>query len=263
VRVDLLASIDGTITPARDATIPATDPGLLRGDGAFEVVRVYGGRPLLWEEHLRRLATSAGNLRLEVDLDALRADVDALLARAEGFDGQLRAFFTRGGRRVVLLEELAEHASAIALATVEFVPTRIMDGIKSLSYAPNMLATRLAQERGAEEALLVTAHGRVLEAPTSSLFYVVEDRLCTPPLDDHILDSITRRHVMELTGAQERITIRDDLTAMSEAFLASTTREVQSVSAIDGRLLPAAPGPHTAKAAEAFAAHVAQVLGRA
>jgi branched-chain amino acid aminotransferase len=211
-------------------------------------------------EELGVARLSSGPLAHLVALPALLDAAAALLAQAPGFDGQLRAFFTRGGRRVVLLEEVAPHGSTIALATVEFVPTRIMDGIKSLSYAANMLATRVAQEAGADEALLLTAHGRVLEGPTSSFFYVVEDRLCTPPLDDHILDSITRRHVMELTGAQERITIRDDLTVMSEAFLASTTREVQAVAAIDGRALPAAPGPRTQEAAERFAAHIATAL---
>jgi branched-chain amino acid aminotransferase len=261
--VELLASIDGVITPSADATIPVTDEGLLRGDGAFEVVRLYAGQPYAWEDHLQRLATSAGNLRLEIDLRALQADVDALLQRAPGFDGQLRVFFTRGGRRVALLEFVKTHEPTVTLATVAYAPTRIMDGIKSLSYAANMLATRLAVEQGAQEALLCTPHGRVLEAPTSSFFYVLEDQVYTPPLDDHILASITRRDVIELTGAEERITIRDDLPRMTEAFLASTTREVQPVASVDGRALAAAPGPHTERAAESFAAHVAGSLNSA
>ncbi len=261
--MELLASIDGVITPSAEATIPVTDEGLLRGDGAFEVVRLYAGQPYAWEDHLQRLSTSAGNLRLEIDLRALQADVDALLERAAGFDGQLRVFFTRGGRRVALLEPIKAHDPTVALATVAFAPTRIMDGIKSLSYAANMLATRLAVEQGAQEALLCTPHGRVLEAPTSSFFYVLEDRLYTPPLDDHILASITRRDVIALAGAQERVTTRDDLRTMSEAFLASTTREVQPVASVDGQALPAAPGPHTERAATAFAAHVASSLNSA
>ena len=79
------------------------------------------------------------------------------------------------------------------LGIVTYAPTRVLDGVKSLSYAANMLCTRLAQERGFDEALLVTPHGRVLEAPTSTLFWVDADgALCTPPLDEHILASITR-----------------------------------------------------------------------
>lgn len=259
--MELLASIDGAIGPAASATIPVTDEGLLRGDGVFEVVRVYDGVPFAWDEHLTRMVTSAGNLRLELDVGAVRAEAEALLAQVPGFDGQLRAFVTRGGRRVVLLEEVKQHAPTLALATIAFAPTRILDGIKSLSYASNMLATRLAVEAGADEALLCTPHGRVLEAPTSTFFYALGGRLYTPPLEDHILDSITRRHVIALTDAQERVTTRDDLRELEEAFLASTTREVQAISAIDGAALPAAPGPQTTAAAEAFAGHRAAQTG--
>ena len=80
----------------------------------------------------------------------------------------------------------------------------MLDGVKSLSYAANMLATRLAREQGADEALLVTPHGRVLEGPTTSLFYVLDGALYTPPLEDRILDSITRRALFAVTDVRER-----------------------------------------------------------
>src|SRR5215212_4669252 len=235
-----LACLDGAVMPAADAAVPATDEGLLRGDGAFEVLRLYGGRPYALEAHLERLARSAANLRLPIELDAVRADVARLLDAAGGEPdpGALRIVLTRGGRRLLLTETLPRHAPAIRLATVTYAPVRLLDGVKSLSYAANMLATRIAQERGADEALLVTPHGRVLEAPTSSLFYVnARGELCTPPLDDHILASITRDRVIELTGAVERVTTNEELLDAREAFLASTTREVQSVEAIDDREL--------------------------
>src|SRR5947209_8977209 len=92
----------------------------------------------------------------------------------------------------------------VRLGTVTYAPTRVLDGVKSLSYAANMLAGRLARERGFDEALLVTPHGRVLEAPTSSIFWVEDGAVLTPPLDDHILASITRRIVIEVTGAREQ-----------------------------------------------------------
>ena len=124
-----------------------------------------------------------------------------------------------------------------------------------------MLAGRLARERGFDEALLVTPHGRVLEAPTASLFYVADDGvLCTPPLDDHILASITRGAVLELTGAQERPVARDELLGCEEAFLASTTREVQPVAAIEDRELRA-PGERTRAAAAALREHIEAELG--
>ncbi|HVS28256.1 MAG TPA: aminotransferase class IV, partial [Solirubrobacteraceae bacterium] len=70
-----LACLDGVIGRSQDARIAVTDDGLLRGDGAFEVARVYGGRPFALDDHLARLESSAANLRLPVDIEAVRADV--------------------------------------------------------------------------------------------------------------------------------------------------------------------------------------------
>jgi branched-chain amino acid aminotransferase len=239
-----LACLDGVVMRAADATIPATDEGLLRGDGVFEVLRLYGGRPFALEEHLARLARSAQNLRLPVDMEAVRADAARLLDAAGGKPdpGMLRIVLTRGGRRLLLTEELPEHAPAIRLATVTYAPVRLLDGIKSLSYAANMLATRLAQEQDADEALLVTPHGRVLEAPTSSIFWVNGDTVLTPPLSDHLLASITRELTIELSGAHECSCTRDELLAANEAFLASTTRELQPVASVDGRAIGSGEG---------------------
>ena len=96
-----------------------------------------------------------------------------------------------------------------------------------------MLASRLARERGFDEALLVTPHGRVLEAPTSTIFWIKDGSILTPPLDDHILASITRALIIELAGARERACTLADLAQADEAFLASTAREVQPDGAID------------------------------
>jgi branched-chain amino acid aminotransferase len=252
-----LACLDGAICDAADARIPVADEGLVRGDGVFEVMRLYGGRPFALDEHLARMERSAAGLRLPVDTAAVRADVRALLDAEQPGDARLRVMVTRGGRRIALIEEHTPPAPSVSLAIVEYAPPRLLDQVKSLSYAANMLATRIANERGFDEALLVTPHGRVLEGPTSSLFYVLDGELYTPPLDDHILDSITRRHVVELTGARERVTARDDLGRMSEAFLASTTREVQAVHAIEERELERG-GPLTREAARLLRDRIAE-----
>jgi branched-chain amino acid aminotransferase len=254
--VDELASVDGVIGPAGTMTIPVTDEGLLRGDGVFEVARLYAGRPFAWDEHVARLQRSAANVHLEFDLEAALAEVDALLDRAGAVDGTVRLLVTRGGRRVVVLAPPPDVAPTVALGTVEYAPSRVLDAVKSLSYAANMHASRLARAAGAGEALLVTPDGTVLEGPTSAFFYALGGRLHTPPLTDHVLDSITRRHVVAVSGATERSLTRAELGDLDEAFLASTTREVQPVAAIDGRDLPAAPGPLTAAAADAFRRYV-------
>jgi branched-chain amino acid aminotransferase len=247
---------------AAQAQIPVTDEGLLRGDGVFEVVRIYAGRTFALEEHLDRMRRSAESLRLPIDLGALRADVVAILAQAGDSDGALRLVVTRGGHRIGLVEALKQLPETIALATITYSPTRVLDGVKSLSYAGNMLASRLAREAGADEALLVSPHGRVLEAPTTSFVYGLGGALYTPPLADRILDSITRRVLFAVTDVQERVTTLDDLATIDEAFLASSLREVHPVSAIDGTPVAAAPGPLTLAAAERVREHIAAELAQ-
>jgi branched-chain amino acid aminotransferase len=237
-----LACVDGETMPSHEATIPATDEGLLRGDGVFEVIRVYDGRPFALADHLDRLERSAANLRLDdVPRAELEEEIPALLEARGGsaFDGCLRLVLTRGGHRLAMTEPLPPSPERIRLGVVEYAPTRVLDGIKSLSYGANMLCGRLARERGFDEALLVTPHGRVLEAPTSSIFWVdAEGVINTPPLSEHILASITRQRVMEVAEVSERACTMDDLRAATEAFLASTTREAQSIAAIEDFELP-------------------------
>lgn len=256
-----LASLDGIITLASEARIPATDEGLLRGDGVFEVVRVYEGQPYAFEEHLRRLERSGSNLRLPVDTEAVRADANRLLAHAGvGPDHQLlRIVLTRGGRRLLLTEPMPATPARSRLGTITYSPTRVLDGVKSLSYAANMLASRLAREQGFDDALLVTPHGRVLEAPTSSFFWVQDDEVFTPPLDEHILASITRALVMRCSGAVERVCTLDDVAAADEVFIASTVREVQPVISVDQRTFEG-DGPVTARIARDVSAQIASEL---
>ncbi len=259
--VSSLASLDGEIMPVADAMIPVTDDGLIRGDGVFEVVRVYDGRPFAFERHLTRLQRSADNLRLEVDVEAVRADGHRLIAHAgPGPDHDLlRIVLTRGGRRLLLTEPLPPSPEQMRLKTVTYSPTRVLDGVKSLSYAGNMLAGRLAREQGYDDALLVTPHGRVLEAPTSSVFWIERDQIFTPPLDEHILASITRAVVLDVAGAHERVCELEQLLAADEVFIASTTREVQPVVAVDERSFDGV-GAVTARAAAAVSERIRSEL---
>jgi branched-chain amino acid aminotransferase len=256
-----LASLDGAIAPAAETRIPVTDEGLLRGDGAFEVIRLYAGRPFALDEHLERLAGSAGGIRLEIDLTALRREIDALLAEVEGTEGLLRLVVTRGGRRIAIVEPLPDHPATARVKTIPFSPTRVLDGIKATSYAANMLAGRLAHEDGFDEALFVTPHGRVLEGPMWTFFYVVRGELLTPPLEDRILESITRDRVIAETGAREAVCTLDDVRAAEEAFIASSVREVMPIAAVDDIVLPAAPGPVTQDARERLARRIERELG--
>jgi branched-chain amino acid aminotransferase len=256
-----LASVDGSISPTPDARIPAGDDGLLRGDGVFEVIRLYHGRPFALGEHLDRLERSAAAIELPVERAALEREIAVLLAEFGDTEGQLRLVITRGGKRLAFTEELPARGETVTLASVRYSPTIILTGVKSLSYAANMQATRIAKSKGAEEAVLVRPDGIVLEAPTSTIFWVSpEGGLRTPSIGSGILESITRARVARELHVEEGEYEFEDLHAAHEAFLASTVREVQPIAAIDGRELPETPGPRTTEAREAFGGVLASEL---
>ncbi|HTU16351.1 MAG TPA: aminotransferase class IV [Solirubrobacterales bacterium] len=251
----LLTSIDGAITPSDEALLPLPDDGLFRGDGVFEVLRSYAGRLFALGEHLDRLERSAAAIELPVERGPIETEALALLDRAEKADCLLRIVVTRTGRRVITLESLLVHPASISLATVPYSPTVILNKVKSLSYAANMEATRIAKRAGAGEALLVTPEGTVLEAPTSTLFWVSPTgALRTTDTDAGVLDSITRAKIIERCEVETGRFPIEDAMASSEAFLASTTREVQPVESIDGEKIPTFPAPRTLEAAAAFRA---------
>lgn len=257
VEVQLLTSIDGVITGSTEALLPLPDDGFFRGDGAFEVVRSYGGHLFARSEHLDRLEASAGSIDLEIQRELLEDEIDALMAAIEDNgaspDCLLRIVVTRAGRRVLSVELLPVHAASVALSTVTYSPSLILNGVKSLSYAANMQATRIANRAGSDEALLLTREGVILEPPTSTLFWVsATGQMRTTETGAGVLDSITRRRVIERLEVEcGQFPIADAIGA-SEAFLASTTREIQPVHAIDGLPVPTAPAARTEEAKTAL-----------
>jgi len=254
-----LASVDGRIGATAEATIGLKDDGLYRGDGAFEVIRLYQGKPFALVDHLDRLERSAASIELRFDRGALEDEIEALLERAGSVEGQLRLIVTRGGRRIAATEPIPGHPETLSLATVTYNPTIILNGVKSLSYAANMQATRLAKAQGADEACLVRPDGIVLEPPTSSVFWVSPGgALRTPALTDGVLESITRDRMIKALDVEEGSWRVEELHDAAEAFLASTTREIQAVSSVDGKGFSSAPGPRTREAQDAFA----ETLGR-
>ena len=227
--------LDGRVVPVVEATVPVTDEGLLRGDGAFEVVRLYAGRPFALDDHLRRMARSCETLMLEADLSGVHEDALTAAGIADGADLLLRLVVTRGGHRIALLEPMPDYGDSIRLSVETHLPTPLLRAAKSLSYAANMLAARRATERGYDDALLVTPDGRALEITRSSFFWVVDGQVLTPPLgDDEILDSITRRRVVEENDVTERPVTLDELRGADEAFTAGTSFEVLPVTEIEG-----------------------------
>src|SRR6187551_2721927 len=119
-----LASVDGRIAETAQARIPAADDGLLRGDGVFEVIRLYAGRPFALGEHLDRLERSAAAIELPVEREALESEISVLLGEFGEHEAQLRLVVTRGGRRLAFTENLPPYAGteSISLAAVTYSP---------------------------------------------------------------------------------------------------------------------------------------------
>src|SRR5687767_14972474 len=130
----MLASLDGAIGPVAETLIPVTDEGLLRGDGGFEVARLYGGRPFAMDDHYARLQRTCNGLRLEFDLTALRAEVDALLEETGPIEGLLRIVLTRGGRRLAMVEPLPHRLSVARVMNVPYRSEEHTSELQSLAY---------------------------------------------------------------------------------------------------------------------------------
>jgi branched-chain amino acid aminotransferase len=247
--------LDGELMRAGEATISVNDDGLIRGDGAFDAFPLRDGHAFARAAHLDRLERSCHALALPCPRGELESDIDLLLTRAPDGYAVIRIVLTRGGRRICRLESRGEVAGLInpaRLLPVVYDPSVLLNGVKSLSYAANMLASRQALAVGYDDALLVRSDGVVLEGPTCSIFWVRGGRLRTPALETGILASITRRVILESLSAEEGSFGLEDALGAEEAFLASTARLAQPVAAIGETRLPAAPGPQTLLAQEAI-----------
>ena len=238
---DALAILDGTILPAAEATIGVTDLGLIRGDGVFEVIALNDGRPFALEDHLRRMATSAQNLRLEIDLGAVarRHRRAARGGRADRRPASVRFMVTRGGRRIGLVEPscAGRRRRRCGSRRVEYVPTRILDGIKSLSYGANMLATRIAVERGGDRGAARHAARPRAGGADVGVLRVLRRRDAGDAAAERPHPGLDHAPAVVVAVGRPRARGGRDGRRRSararEAFLASTTREVQAVVAID------------------------------
>ena len=134
--------VGGRLCTVGEATVPASDEGLLRGDGAFEFVRVYAGRPFTLTEHLERLERTCATLRLVCNGEELERDIEAIVAALSPESFDLRLVLTRGGQRLVIAEPIPPLLARLRLALVIDTPRRVLGGAKTLSYAGNMLAKR-------------------------------------------------------------------------------------------------------------------------
>ena len=263
--------LDGRLVDAGEASISVLDHGLTVGDGVFETMRAYDGRPFAVGRHLERLAASAAGLRLRLPpAGVVRQAVDDVLSANGIGEGVVRVTVTggagpmgsaRGDAEPTVIVFAADQVAWPATADVAVVPwprneRGVLSGLKSISYGENVVALAWAQDRGADEALFANLAGDLCEGTSTNVFVALEGRLYTPPLSAGCLAGVTRQLVIETSDVVERDLSLDELAAAEEAFLTSSTREVQPIRAIDATPLPAAPGPLTRAATEALAALV-------
>jgi branched-chain amino acid aminotransferase len=264
--------VDGEVLPADQARVSPLDHGLLTGDGVFESLRVYEGVPFAVRRHLERLARSAAGIGLPVPEPAeLRAAMDAVVAANELDNGRMRITVTggvgplssdRAEVRPTVIVAGGDLVDWPATADVVVAPwprneRGALAGIKSVSYGENVVALAYARERGAGEALFANLAGNLCEGTGTNVFVAVGGRLLTPPLSSGCLAGVTRELLGELVDVVDEDVAMAALADAEEAFLTSSTREVQPIRAIDDRDLPSAPGPLTLDAAAAFAELVA------
>ncbi|WP_413756368.1 aminotransferase class IV [Streptomyces sp. MMBL 11-3] len=259
--------LDGGLQDSESARVSAFDHGLTVGDGVFETVKAVEGRPFALTRHLDRLARSAAGLGLpEPDRDEVRRACAAVLDANPMPLGRLRITYTgghgplgsdrgeQGPTLLVALGESARRPDSTAVITVPWTRNErgALTGLKTTSYAENVVALARARERDASEALFANTVGQLCEGTGSNVFVVLDGRIHTPPVASGCLAGITRALTVEWTGAQETDLPFDVLERAEEVFLTSTLRDVQAVHRVDGRELPGAPGPVTAKAMRVF-----------
>ncbi len=249
--------------------LSASDHGLTVGDGVFETIKVVEGSPFALTRHLDRLAVSAAGIGLpRPDLAEVRSGVDAVLQGGNTGPAKLRITYTggpsplgsdrgtAGPTAVVALVAADPPAASTAIVTVPWPRNErgALAGLKTTSYAENVVALAYAKERGGTEAVCANTAGLLCEGTGSNVFYVLDGELVTPTLESGCLAGVSRALVLGWYGGTERDTPIDVLARAEEIFLTSTTRDVQPVHSCDGREL-AAPGPVTAEVQEAWAAH--------
>ncbi|MCX5379377.1 aminotransferase class IV [Streptomyces sp. NBC_00091] len=259
--------LDGTLRDAEDAKVSVLDHGMTVGDGVFETLKVQDGTLFALTRHLDRLTRSARGLGLpDPDLDEVRRACAAVLEANPMPLGRLRITYTgglsplgsdrgeTGPTLVVAAGETARRPDTTAVITVPWVRNErsALTGLKTTSYAENVVALARANRAGASEALFANTVGQLCEGTGSNVFVVLDGELHTPPVASGCLAGITRALAVEWSGAKETDLPFDVLERAEEVFLTSTLRDVQAVHRVDGRVLTAAPGPVTVKAMRVF-----------
>lgn len=268
--------INGQLSDFSHAVVPVDDRGFCLGDGIYEVIRSYDGRPFALEDHLRRLCRSAHGVELALPMEqpALAALITDLIARSRLSDAEIYLQLTRGvARRNHLFPENTPPTLLVGVRPLRPMREELWQtgcravllpderwarcDLKTIGLLPNVLAKERARRAGALEAILVR-EGWVTEGSTSNVFALVEGRLMTPPADNRILNGVTRVQLIRLAEDQGIEVAETELSpghlkSAEELILTSTTLELMPVVDLDGHTIGSgSPGPVYAALHRAF-----------
>ena len=264
--------LNGQLSTIATARIDPFDHGFLTGDGVFETLIVYNGKPFALTRHWERLGRSTAVLGLkQPSKELLEEAIAELIGINQSPSGRLRITVTGGPAPLGSEKGDAESTLAIAYASLPphgpeahlvTVPYRrnehgALTNHKTISYGENVVALALAKKQGGTEAIFANTAGSLCEGTGSNLFIVYEDELITPPIASGCLPGVTRALVLDLcekegiTVSQKNVPLRA-LNEATEAFLTSTLREVQPVATVDGSNLAQCPGPLSAQLRDAY-----------
>ena len=281
-----MVNVNGEIVDGARACISVFDHGFLYGEGIYETLRTYGGRPFVFDRHMRRLRASAAMLQLPIELtdDDLGTRLTETLDAAELGPGRsreayVRLLVTRGIGEISYDPAVCPRTSVVIIAkpllelpgsdyhdgvtvalvsTVRNHPATVNPRIKSNNLLNSALASQEALRRGASEGLMRNYRGELAELSTANLFIVKDGAALTPPLDAGLLAGITRELLFDIgpsveVSVRERVLRDEDLFAADEAFFTSTTREIVPIVRVDSRLIGSGrPGPVTRRLLEAY-----------
>ena len=285
-----LCWINQTIKPAREAAISVFDHGLLYGDGVFEGLRFYNNKTFMLDAHLQRLQNSAEGIDLQLPYSAeqIATAIEQLVDAYPGDSGYLRLVVTRGEGSLgidprkcarpnlfIIADELAvmdltdpSQGVSLHVAQTRRTPAQCLNPkVKSLNYLNNILARIEANHAGCDEALMLNTEGYVSEGSVDNIFIVVDAVLKTPPLEDGMLEGITRAVVIDVATAAgipcEQVSLRvSDLQQAEECFLTGTGAELIPVRQIGEHVFGAVPDPLVPIIMQGFKNSIAQYCSK-
>lgn len=269
---------NGVIHDAAEACLRPGQVGLLSGWGVFSTFRVMNGALFAWDRHWARMTRDALllNIPMPGDSSAVYRDILNLLeANEAGASCTLRLVVVRnggglwagpaGGRAsdtIALTADMKAWGQSVRLGVQEHGRYAASDftRAKILSWAENLRWAERAQENGFDEVVLLNERAQVTECTSANLFAVFGNEVVTPPASDGCLPGITREVLLEEIRVPgvillERSLTLDELCRADEVFITSSTRDLLSVSEVDGRAIPLTGNVRTELSA-AFAAYV-------